>query len=445
MNDAARLECDCPTKRGDKNVRLVMRVGQQPDMEEIMKEDFFGIICVTMTCPKMLHPVLPVFDETEQKCMFACGRIVKKVFDTPSFKYALKCGYVLERVHRFDRYKAKDSLWKPLQMKLFAQKMRASGDEPEDIQELANSYTEKFGEDFGDIIMNTAGTWGYKKAMRHVFKILNNCGWGKHAQRSLMPETMIISQENPQEWRDLCSNYAQGRKRFKSAINFGTHLQVSSEKNDKFAKPNLKGLYLPAAVFVPAYGRLQLCMELHKLEKTQVDGRKRVVMMDTDSVVAIYYPEDKFPGVYNVPEGVKLGDWEREDSESKFGGMKTFVGLGPKTYCFKTVAGTESDPKAKGVRLGLATSKLANFQTYERLIKQFLQTNRKRCAMHIPQNQFVSSFLDGIWTVKYWKKIGVNPDQMKGICDEVGYIWPFGYRDAPEAVELEMEMSDATI
>lgn len=409
-----------------------------------MKDDFFGIICATVTPSKMLHPVLPVFDEDSKKCLFSCERIVKGVFDSPTFKYALKCGYVLERVHRFDRYKAKDSLWKPLQMKLYAQKMRTSGGEPEDFQGLIDSYSEKFGEDFGAVIEETKGTWGKKKAMRHVFKILNNCGWGKHAQRSILPENQVISQDNYSEWTDLSLNFLHGRKKFKSAVHWDTHIQVNSEKVDKFAKPNLKGAYLPAAVFVPAYGRLQLTMELHKLEKTQVD-RPRVVMMDTDSVVAIYYPEDKYPGVYNVPEGVKVGDWEREDSESAHGGIQTFVGLGPKTYCFKTVDGTESDPKAKGVRLGLATKNLANFRTYEELIKKFLSENGKASSLKIPQNQFVSNSKDGIWTVQYWKKLGVDPGQMKGECDEKGYIWPFGYGDAPEGIELDWDLTDETI
>ena len=79
----------------------------------------------------------------------------------------------------------------------------------------------------------------------------------------------------------------------------------------------------------------------------------RVLMNDTDSIVYIYDPE-----LYNIPEGGLLGDWEVEDIDSKNGGIREFVGMGPKTYAIKCENGFTLT-KAKGIRNSYAASNLS--------------------------------------------------------------------------------------
>ena len=440
-----RKECDHVGTRGDRDLLIEYKLNEQPTVDEILADDdFFGIVCATVVPVKMLHPVLPVFDEKRNKCLFTCERIVKGVFDTPSFKYALKCGYKLEKVWRLDRYHRVKSLWRPLQMDLYCLKMLNSGDEPENFEKFCEEYGEKFGEEFADVIRSTAGKWGYKTALRQVYKILNNCGWGKHAQRPTMNKTEVFSDHDLTKYKDLVKNIHSGAKDYKSSIHFDNHVQMTYHDNEVWMRPNLERFYLPAGVFVPAYGRLQLCMELHKLEKTQVNGRKRVVMMDTDSIIAIYYPEDKYPGVYNIPEGTKVGDWEREGDDSKHGGIRKYVGLGPKTYCYQGVDGVKSKPKSKGVRLGYSTGNIVNFDAYEDIVKKFL-LDKKSTYVHVPQTSFGSDWKNGVRTDRFFKKMGVNVAELKGVCDENGYVWPFGYDEADDGVERDYVMTDETL
>lgn len=443
-NNATRLSCEHRTLRGDSDY-LVEYVDVQPTVEEILQdESFFGIVCATLQPPKMLHPVLAVFDEEKKKCLFSCERLVKGYFDSPNFKYALKCGYKLERLHRLDKYKQAASLWRPMQMELYSLKMVNSGDEPSDFEGFCQEYGEKFGVEFEDIIRGTKGKWGFRSALKTVYKILNNCGWGKHAQRPNMPSNEVFGDQDMNKYYELMTNFNAGGKTFKNSFCAENHVQITYVDNERKVPPNIGNQYLPAAVFVTAYARLQLTMELHKLEATQVDGRPRVVMMDTDSIIAIYYPEDKYPGVYNIPEGKKVGDWEREDIDKKHGGIREYIGLGPKTYVLKAVDGTMSVPKSKGVRLGYATENIVSFEAYRGVVRDFLR-DRWETVLQVPQTQFASTWERGIYTVEYWKKLGVNPKEFKGVCDEHGYIWPYGYNEAPDQVELGGVMTDESL
>jgi len=180
----------------------------------------------------------------------------------------------------------------------------------------------------------------------------------------------------------------------------------------KNTRPDLHGGYLPAALFVPAYGRLQLWEQLQKLDK-------RVLMNDTDSIVYIYDPD-----LYNIPEGGLLGQWEVEDEDRENGGIREFVGLGPKTYGFKCDNGY-SKVKAKGLSLNLATEKKVNFETMKKLAISNLEGKKERII--IPQKNFVWTVENGMRTWMMMKDLKVDMDGLKGTMDHEGYIYPLGY------------------
>lgn len=263
---------------------------------------------------KMLHPILGIFDKDRTKSIFSCERIVEQVYDTTTFKVALREGYKLVKVHRLHKYKKKESLWKPILTDLYTSKMKFSRDEPEDLAKLARKYGRKFGEDFEEKILATRGSWGYNKAKRTISKNNCNCGWGKHCQRPVMDEVVFIESGDREKMHELFQNFHQGVYNIKNCSVFENHAVYNYEQSNK-VQPDLHSLAMAASSEVPALARLYLWREMDKIERTQVDGRKRVVMCDTDSIVYIYYPEDKYDDVYNVEEGKLLGDWEREDDD----------------------------------------------------------------------------------------------------------------------------------
>ena len=195
-------------------------------------------------------------------------------------------------------------------------------------------------------------------------------------------------------------------------------------ENGPETSPNLHGGYLPAALFVPAYGRLQLWRELNKLGK-------RVLMNDTDSIIYVYDPEK-----YNIPQGSLLGEWEVEDIDTDHGGIDSFVGLGPKTYGISCKDGFEM-VKAKGVSLNLATSKIVNFNSMKEIAESYLG----RCfeeyggsfvalypkKLRVPQKTFDWNITDGMSTRLLMKDLKFDEDIVKGFLDGEGYLYPFGY------------------
>jgi hypothetical protein len=169
--------------------------------------------------------------------------------------------------------------------------------------------------------------------------------------------------------------------------------------------PKLRDTYLPAAVFVPMYGRMMLYNVLHKLGK-------RVVMCDTDSV--IYDPVGL---VDDIETGDTLGDWEEEPGE-----IIGFVGIAPKSYGLKYADGS-SVFKTKGLCLKRSHQATVNYETARLMVLS-------RGEYVIPVAQMSFDFTPGkpVCTRKYLKELKFNPSGLKGIYDyDEFYLYPFGY------------------
>jgi hypothetical protein len=392
-----------------------------------------------------MHPIIPYYSEEMKKCIFSCQKLIECWVDTPTLKTALQAGYILEKVHAFHEYKMKDSLWADTTMRRFIAKTINSGNEPEDFHAFFKMYENKFGEEFADRLAATRGKWGFNPALRAVMKTAANCGWGKHAQTVTQTQTDLLHDDtDQQELRLLIDNAKDLNYDIKNVetVREKTRL-IKYKKVDSFVRPNLNNIALDAAAFVPAYGRLQLWEQLDKLERSNPGVLPRVLNMDTDSIYYKWYPGN----VYNIPESKILGGWERDDDASK-GGIVEFVGLGPKTYVYKCKNGYVADPKTKGVRLGYSTENIANFETFkqnaleqmnlclvnERLVREGKKLKHAKHLM-IPQTNF-SSKKGMLVTERSLKKLGVDIDGMKRDLKSSGYMYPFGYDDAPERQEL---------
>jgi hypothetical protein len=418
-NQEAKCYCSL-TNKGDRFLKIENMLCQpQWTAEQILAdESFFGIVCATLIPPKDLyHPVLVAWNEEAQKCVASLRPEdhVEMTVTSVEFVTALRHGYRLVKIHRFDKYTKTPSLWREKILDFYIEKMINSGPAPENVEEFIRRWDERF--DIGDQIRKTIddGRWGNFPARKQTAKIMINSAWGKHAQRPIMPEASIFNfTDDMEKVYNFFQNLTSRVYTFKDAtVLDGDKVMYRYQKDGSTANPDLHGGYLPAALFVPAYGRMQLWEQLYKLGK-------RVLMCDTDSIVYV-----KDPTLYNIPQGDMLGEWEVEKIDSKNGGIRTFVGLGPKTYGLKTWNGP-TQVKAKGLSLNLATSKAVNFDSMEAMVLEFLEKGSAP-KISIPQQTFTYDIRRGMRTWKMLKDLQINKKDMKGFLDEHGHLYPFGF------------------
>lgn len=428
--DSLRGEC-CPPD-WKKNLRperfmdiVDLSNEAPPTKEEILNDpDFFGIVCATVICPKnMYHPILLKYDEKAEKCVAPVGEIYQGFFTSAEFVLALQNGYELDILHRYDKYAKRPSLWADILKDMYIEKMANSKPAPsfEKQTQLVTAYEQKFG--MGDMVRKSFSRWNSNPARKQTAKIQLNSGWGKHAQRPIMPETTIIDHTDSEAYLTLLNNCSENRLTLHSIRSFENKTVFSTSQHIENTNPNFHRTYLPAAVFVPAYGRIMLWKQMHKLGK-------RVLMHDTDSIVYIYDPEQ-----YNIPEGNVWGDWEVEDIDSKNDGIREFVGLGPKSYALKMGNGTTSC-KCKGVSIKQAQKSILNFDVMKTLVLDSIHTpleTRRQTGqtVDIPQMTFGYKPGQGIQTRYFLKTVGFDYTKTKGFMQQGDYhIYPpGGYED----------------
>ena len=348
-------ECNCGIKGyGGGSLDIVDCSNSQPTIEEINDPDFFGYVCVTLVPPKDLyHPVVQI-KKTRNKSTKCENNLVdedhEKIYlDTPTFKHALSRGYILKRVHRFDKYNKGKGHWVEAGMEFFVDKERTSGPKPSLI--CQGAYCREFEKEFPDIpipccerdayialynhLVPGLGArlsqsmekeeWSKQPAQRQVYKIFNNCGWGKHAQRPVMPQAQTFDSDTQvEDIAALFENVSKGLYNLKGCIvlNGGKSIMYTWENTEK-CHVNLHNSYLPAGAMVPAYGRLTL------LSGLEIVG-ENLAMCDTDSTV---YKSSLDP-TKNIPFSSLLGRFKEEDISEE--GIVEFVGFGPKCYSIKT-------------------------------------------------------------------------------------------------------------
>lgn len=415
------FRCDCKAFIKDSpknfvNTRNLTMSSLQPAVFEIYS--WFGIVCVTLSPPKnLLHPVLILWDESMKKCVATLedSAHVEIVIGTNSLHQCIKAGYQVLKVHCYHEY-SKGNFWREPTLKLYLDKMMYSKNAP-DTQEAKDAFVEKwsgkYGHEFGEMITKSWPLWGKMPAKKFVSKIIINSVWGKHAQRTLMPNTVLYdSKIQKNEISTYFKNCTAGIYEHSSAVPISeTKTMYTSKAVNE--NPNLHKQYLPAAIMVPEHGRLQLWEQLNIVGD-------RALYCDTDSIIYVYDPD-----LENIETGDMVGDWEVEDICTSHGYITEFVGWGPKTYGIRCSDGYESI-KAKGVSLKRATDKIFNFETMKTGVLSFLKNSSEPEKIFVPQTNFVWSFLTGMKTVFNLKEIGIRRSELKGILNN-GIIYPFGY------------------
>tara|TARA_R110002126_G_scaffold5170_1_gene26931 strand:- start:308 stop:1630 length:1323 start_codon:yes stop_codon:yes gene_type:complete len=410
--------------------------------QQILDEDWFGLVCVSVQPCKSLTPLIEYYDPVKKKLILGCEKIEEVWIPTCILKPALKYGDKLLKVFSYHKYRRVKGFNDDLVMKLFVKKECASRDEPEDLEEYARRYDETFGTDFGDMLRDSSGSWGYDSSKRSLYKILMNCGWGKHCQDPHLKNSLVLNDlEDQVAISSFVNNVEKENFRVKSINNVGTDIRVFEYEDDKEnLKPNLHNSYIPGAIFVTAYGRLQLWSEMRRIEASNYPGAsRRVRYCDTDSMIY----RKSGGGLYNTPETEGLGGWLNEH-KPEMGGIAELVTLGPKTYSYKHGNGTCSPCKTKGVRLNYSTESIVNFNAFKTMVFDQLEKLkedreegmvdgfRRTNNLLVPQVIFGLNKDRDMVTKRMLKRLGVNINDMKGDVQEDGTLLPFGYHEAPE-------------
>lgn len=404
-----------------------------PNAREIIdNDDFFGLVCVSLTPPTDLYiPVLVTYDHERGKCQADLTPIIAQVFTSVELKVALKAGYTLDKLHRYDRYNRAPGLWnkfiKTLYIDKLSNELKKRGDvvqypSPEEQSEIIDAYENKFqmGEaireslkrniDNNGNIIPTSG-WQCNPVKKKVAKIMLNSGWGKHCQRPNLAQSKIIQRNDMGAEREFMQGYDHGYFKITSIIPM-KHGTAYERTDCAKSNPNLHDSYIPAGVFVPAYGRLLLYEQMSRLGK-------RVLYHDTDSIVYIYDPTEE----YNVPTSDIWGDWGEEDV-SKIG-IESFTAIAPKSYGYRLSNGKEMI-KFKGVSVKHSHRDILNLSVMEEMVAAHWRG--EEMIVSIPQFGFQFIKKDQTtFTTNSLKNVQFQPSILKGDLHTDGLVYPRGY------------------
>ena len=423
--NSVTAKCSCTGKLGDRFCQIEDHTGDRkediPTAEQIRNDPkkYFGIWCISWQCPKdLFHPVLVSYNADTLKCVASLKDedYVEHCSTSPEVIRALELGYKIKRIHRFDAYRKSPPLWSDIMWRFYIRKMIYSRTQPPpaEFEKLVQDYASEYGQVVGDMIRETAGKWENNKAKKTICKRDANCGWGKQCQQPNQGQNLVADHSlDDGAVKNLFQNLMAGNYKWGGSTMLGEDIYMYKYSFDTNAKPNLHKFYLPAGLFVPAYGRLELLAQLQLLGK-------RVLYHDTDSII---YLRD--PLLYNIPQNSILGAWELEDIDVKHGGIVEFVGMAPKTYALKALDGV-TVVKAKGISLSEATTNLVNFESMKEQVNEYLDKGTTQ-PTQVPTTNFNYRFGGaGVTTHRAFKALKFNPNDLKGEL-RGAIIYPFGH------------------
>ena len=319
--------------RQEDKVKKVVRHTTQPTQTFFDDPTFFGFITVSLTPPtNLFHPVLVRKDEDLNKCIASLDPIVEGTFTSVEFKVAIANGYRIDKVHSFHQYKKSPSLWTECMRPMYVRKMSNSESNLPDAEfdELLECYQQEFGQEFRDLIAESRGKWADRPSIKLAAKIVLNTIWGKHVEAPIQSKHIIYNRTSEiSKIYNLYENFNSKKYQYGGSMAFGDERHLFKfTQTDNVGLDSLKKGYAPAAIFVPAYGRLQLLEQMLKLDK-------RVLYHDTDSIIYV-----SKPGEYDIPHSEVFGGWGEEKVSTR--GIVEAVFLGCKTYALRCADGNQN-------------------------------------------------------------------------------------------------------
>jgi len=409
--------CRCTLQRRMQKRNKKLNVIYQPSNSDIINTFFGFITCDVQPPADLYHPVLVTYDVARKKCVASLEFQQRKTFTSVEFHKAREMGYEFPKVYRIDHYNKSPSKWKNIGNMLYYKKMANAAKAPSDQDErirLEQAYLERFG-------LDIRGRWGEfdkRPALKAVFKIWNNSGWGKHAETVDHVQFEVIDHNDIDT--AFFSKIAKNQLKITSTGRLNdTNSYFQYTEDRKEVRPDTSKHYLPCACFVTAYSRLQLWEELNK-------HGEDVLMHDTDSIIYL-----QRPGAYETPSGIILGEWEEEKVSKK--GIVEFVGLGPKSYGLKFADGS-STFKIKGVSAKQATEQTLGYQVMKDLVLGVISSTA------VPQMSFDYRIGQPITTRYFVKIVKFQEEDIKGQLRANKQIYPFGWWDEENDHEMEGEL-----
>ena len=396
---------------------------------ECMQDDFFGFACVCMTPPpNLFHPVLVQMDKESGKCTASLKPIIEGWFFTEEIKLALRMGYRLDAIHRFDKYH-RGNIWRNFIQDLVILKMSCERPTPsvDEQQRIANAH-EALG--MKDKLIASFPSWSPQPAKKQGAKTTVNAVWGKFCQRPSLPTSTLINEGDTEIFTSMMNNIATENVDVMHFNQMGSRLFIKVHQvyaaNKRYYTH--RDSYLPMAVAVPAYGRMVLYEQLAQLGQ-------RVLYHDTDSIIYIWQPD-----AYNIPVSDTLGEWEVEKCDSKHGGLRAFVGVGPKSYGIRGMqpcspaCGCDIHSadqyytaiKVKGLSIKHSHRNMLNFDIFAEIVRRYVEEGTLAGPLHIPQYTFNYQMGQGIFTRYYTKRFAFQPELLKGKL-YAGVVYPDGY------------------
>ncbi len=417
--------CDCSyeEKRRKRNRQLRIVEGVPPPTDaDWIERRVDGIVHVLVKIPTTeLHPI---FAHVQQgKCCFPVGQL-DVVCTSVELRFALQHGAKVVQYYRFDKYTMAPSKWEGVMKKAYIEKLVNSKPMPASEEERQRIIDEhETALQMGQAVADSFPRWKKNPAQRAVQKQLANSMWGKHAERPSFPEMWWVNQVDEPEkcdqiYTDLMSSHYEYLNFYEMPNNV---VAYKVQPIGKHMDPNTHKGNVVIATFVTAYGRVMLTDQLQKLGK-------RVLMHDTDSIIYVYDPT---PGMYNIPQGGMLGDFEEEDisNENSHGGIIEYLGLAPKSYSLKCKDG-HTMMKIKGIRQTVATRAQFGHEEMKELILTSLALHEEEVvekefpSVEVASWGFLYQHGYGMETIRYLKKIAFQITQLKGTLDDDCYLIP---------------------
>lgn len=365
---------------------------------DIIKENY-GFFEVDIQCNKSLYcPVLPAYEICggDKKLCFSSVDKEKCVYHSTELRNAINHGYRITRIYKSICFNTSKDIFKDYVRTFLEIKVNCGG-KPDLSDEKYAEWVRQHEIRFGFTPKPNKN-----KGKKAIAKLCLNSLWGKFSQKIDQCKTEYIK---PERWWKMLKQNDSGLIDIKEVyVDDYDTLYVKYSDKREFSNEVLKSTNLALGASVTACARTRLYSQLSLLDR-------RVIYMDTDSIIYEYDPEK-----YNIPEGQYLGEWESETKTL----IKEIVSTGAKTYAYETMDG-KSDLKCKGITLNAGNSVRngVTFSNYKKLVFEKLD------SIKTEHNLRFNLTKDGIFSGKINKKLVLTAD--KRVRINLYETLPFGH------------------
>ena len=340
------------------------------------------VLCTVLPPRNLFHPVLPARINNkllftlcttcaEEKWVGDCAhtdqeRSMTGTWVSDEIKKAVSLGYTMLTIHeawhyetmQYNKDKGTEGLFTTYINTHLKRKVEASGWPchilPNDKiaqQKYVDDYLEHEGIqlDLNNIRKN--------EGIRSLAKLMLNSLWGKFGERENRPQTTVFYTHD-----EIIKHVCHPNIEAMSFTLIDDDAILLTWRYIHEANPTNKHANVVIAAYTTAQARLHLYSYLEKLGK-------RVLYMDTDSVIFTEHPSD----AYKPKTGIYLGDMTDELEHHGPGtSIDEFVSGGPKNYAYSTVTPNSDEKhviiKVKGMSINAANKHLLSFQKLKEMV-----------------------------------------------------------------------------